>query len=138
MKVFLADPPGSVLYSWVTSGRLERSGSSITEGIGQGRVTDNLAGTALDGAVQVEDARSVAALFRLLKDEGVHAGASSGLNVTAAADVARKLGPGHTVVTIVCDSGGRYQSRLFSRSWLESKGLLSAVPEDCRHFVALP
>lgn len=138
VKVFLADPPGSVLHSWVTTGRLERSGSSITEGIGQGRVTDNLAGTALDGAVRVEDARSVAALFRLLKDEGVHAGASSGLNVMAAVDVAKQLGPGHTVVTILCDSGGRYQSRLFSRSWLESKGLLSAVPDDCRHFVALP
>lgn len=137
-KVFLADPPGSVLYSWVTTGKLARAGSSITEGIGQGRVTDNLAGTALDGAVQVEDARTIAQLFRLLKDEGLYIGASSALNVVAAGDVARKLGPGHTVVTVVCDTAARYQARLFSKAWLESKGLYAAVPADCRHLVSLP
>ena len=137
VRVMLADPPGSVLHSWVQTGRLERSGSSITEGIGQGRVTDNLAGTQLDGSVLVEDARTVACVFRLLKDEGLFVGASSALNCVAAGDVARQLGPGHTVVTVICDGAGRYASRLFSRKWLESKGLFDAVPEDCRHLVSL-
>jgi cysteine synthase A len=137
-KVFLADPPGSVLYSWVTTGKLERSGSSVTEGIGQGRVTDNLAGTSLDGAVQIEDARTIAAVYRLLKDEGLYIGASSALNCVAAGDVARRIGPGKTVVTMVCDGAARYQTRLFSKAWLEGKGLYAAVPEDCRHLVSLP
>ena len=137
VKVFLADPPGSVLHSWVQTGRLERAGSSITEGIGQGRVTDNLAGTQLDGSVLIEDARTIACVFRLLKDEGLFVGASSALNCVAAGDVAAKLGPGHTVVTVVCDGAARYASRLFSKKWLESKGLLAAVPEDCRHLVSL-
>jgi len=137
VRVLLADPPGSVLHSWVQTGRLERSGSSITEGIGQGRVTDNLAGTQLDGSLLVEDARTVACVFRLLKDEGLFIGASSALNCVAAGDVARSLGPGHTVVTVICDGAARYQSRLFSKKWLEAKGLLAAVPEDCRHLVSL-
>ena len=137
-RVFLADPPGSVLHSWVTTGRLERAGSSITEGIGQGRVTENLRGAALDGAVLVEDARTVAAVFTLLRDEGLYIGASSALNCVAAGDVARRLGPGHTVVTMVCDGAARYASRLFSRAWLQSKGLLDAVPQDARHLVSLP
>lgn len=123
----------------MTSGgqKLERSGSSITEGIGQGRVTDNLAGTQIDDAVQIQDDRTIATLFRMLKDEGVSLGASSALNCVAAYDVAKKLGPGHTVVTMLCDSAARYQTRLFSKSWLESKGLLQHVPEDCKHFLAL-
>jgi cysteine synthase A len=136
-KIFLADPPGSVLHSWVQTGKLERSGSSVTEGIGQGRVTDNLAGTAIDGSLLIEDARTIACIFRLLKDEGLFVGASSALNCVAAGDVAARLGPGHTVVTVVCDGAGRYQSRLFSRKWLELKGLYSSVPEDCRHLVTL-
>ena len=136
-KIFLADPPGSVLHSWVQTGKLERSGSSVTEGIGQGRVTDNLAGTVIDGSLLIEDARTIACVFRLLKDEGLFVGASSALNCVAAGDVAAKLGPGHTVVTVVCDGAGRYQSRLFSRKWLEGKGLYSAVPEDCKHLVTL-
>ena len=136
-KIFLADPPGSVLHSWVQTGKLERSGSSVTEGIGQGRVTDNLAGTAIDGSLLIEDARTIACVFRLLKDEGLFVGASSALNCVAAGDVAARLGPGHTVVTVVCDGAGRYQSRLFSRKWLEGKGLYSAVPEDCKHLVTL-
>jgi cysteine synthase A len=137
-KVYLADPPGSVLHAWVQHGRLERSGSSITEGIGQGRVTDNLAGTALDGSVLVEDERTVAAVFTLLREEGLFLGASSALNCVAAGDVARALGPGKTVVTVICDSAARYQGRLFSRKWLEGKGLWHAVPENCRHLVTLP
>jgi len=138
VKAFLADPPGSVLYSWATTGKLERAGSSITEGIGQGRITDNLRGTQLDGAVFVEDARTIAMVFRLLQREGIFAGASSALNAVAAVDVARRLGPGSVVVTAICDGASRYQSRLCSRKWLESKGLWDAVPEDCKHFVSLP
>lgn len=138
VKVFLADPPGSVLHSWVQTGALERTGSSITEGIGQGRVTDNLKGTALDGSVLIEDARTVEAVYSLLRSEGLFIGASSALNCVAAGDVARKLGKGCTVVTMVCDGAHRYASRLFSKKWLEAKGLLSAVPKDCQHLVTLP
>lgn len=139
VAVYLADPPGSVLHSWVTSGgaKLERSGSSITEGIGQGRVTDNLAGSQLDGSFQVDDRRSIAMLFRLLKDEGVFVGASSALNVVAAVELAAKLGPTARVATVLADGAHRYQTRLFSKAWLASKGLLDAVPEDCRHLVPL-
>jgi len=138
VKVYLADPPGSVLHSWVQTGKLERSGSSITEGIGQGRVTDNLKGTPLDGSVLIEDSRTVEAVYTLLKKEGLFLGASSALNCVAAADVAKLEGPGKTIVTVICDGASRYQTRLFSKSWLESKGLFSAVPSDCRHLVSLP
>ncbi|ETV83079.1 hypothetical protein H257_04816 [Aphanomyces astaci] len=139
VKIVLADPPGSVLFNFVKNGVLERQGTgSVTEGIGQGRVTDNLKDSPIDDAVHVEDHRSINMVFRLLKDEGIFVGASSGLNVVAACDVAKSIGPGSTVVTILCDSASRYQSRLFSRSWLESKGLFDAVPEDCRHLVTLP
>ncbi len=137
VKIFLADPPGSVLHSFVQRGVLEREGSSITEGIGQGRVTANLKDAPIDDSVRIEDTRTVATMFRLLKDEGLFLGASTCLNVVAAHDVAAKLGPGHTVVTVLCDGAGRYASRLFSKSWLESKGLYDAVPEDCKHLVSL-
>ena len=141
--MFLADPPGSVLYSYVNSkgARMDRTpGASITEGIGQGRITENLrdAVPLLDGALFIEDARTIAMVYRLLKDEGIFAGASSALNVVAAGDLARKLGPGKTVVTMICDGAHRYQGRLFSRSWLEGKKLYDAIPEDCRHLVTLP
>lgn len=137
-KVYLADPPGSVLYSWVTSGgtKMERSGSSITEGIGQGRITDNLADTELDGAIHVPDERTVAMVFRLLAEEGLFLGASSCLNVVAAYDMAQRLGRGKVVSTVLCDGAARYQSRLFSRSWLEDKGLYEAVAPEHRHLVA--
>ena len=142
-QVHLADPPGSILYSYVSSGgkRTDRSGSgSITEGIGQGRITENLrdAVPLLDGALYIEDSRTIAMVYRLLKDEGIFAGASSALNVVAAGDLARKLGPGKTVVTVICDGAYRYQGRLFSRKWLEAKGLYESIPADCRHFVTLP
>ena len=137
VKIFLADPPGSVLHSFVQRGVLEREGSSITEGIGQGRVTDNLKGAPIDDSVRVEDERTVAMMFRLLKDEGLFLGASTCLNVVAARDVAAKLGPGHTVVTVLCDGAGRYASRLFSKEWLQSKDLYAAVPDDCKHLVSL-
>ena len=107
---------------------------------GQGRVTDNLADALplLDGALFVDDARTIAMVYRLLKDEGIFAGPSSALNVVAAGDLARRLGPGKTVVTVICDGAHRYQGRLFSRKWLESKGLLAHVPDDCTHLVTLP
>jgi cysteine synthase A len=133
VKIVLADPPGSVLYDWLTTGVMPttRSGSSITEGIGQGRVTANLEGAPIDDAVRVSDEESVRMVFDLISEEGVFVGASSGLNVMAAIKVAQKLGPGHTVVTILCDGAGRYQSRLLSKSWLESKKLLHVL--DDRH-----
>jgi cysteine synthase len=138
VKVFLADPPGSVLHSWVTTGRLERAGSSITEGIGQGRVTDNLAGTRIDGSFCIPDEDTVSTMFRLLKNEGLFIGASSALNCVAAREVARSLGRGHTIVTIICDSAARYQTRLFSKKWLQGRGLWDSVPDDCKHLVTLP
>ncbi|CAK4095399.1 unnamed protein product [Aphanomyces euteiches] len=139
VKIVLADPPGSVLFNYIKKGVLEREGNgSVTEGIGQGRITENLKNAPIDDAVHIEDHRSIDMVFRLLKDEGIFVGASSGLNVVAACDVAKTLSPGSTIVTILCDSAARYQTRLFSRSWLESKGLYEAVPKDCRHLVSLP
>ncbi|KAI1640914.1 tryptophan synthase beta subunit-like PLP-dependent enzyme [Biscogniauxia mediterranea] len=142
VKAFLADPPGSVLHSYIQSGGKlsERSGGSITEGIGQGRVTDNLAPdlALLDGSLFVPDGESVAMVYRCLDEEGLYLGASSALNVVAARDVARRLGPGHTVVTVLCDGAYRYADRLFSRTWLESKGLLAAVPEHLEKYIVLP
>nr|XP_002130299.1 cysteine synthase 1 [Ciona intestinalis] len=133
IKTVLADPQGSVLYKWFTEGKLERTdGSSITEGIGQGRVTANMQGAPIDEAICVLDTEAVDMTFRLLHEEGFYVGASSGLNVAAAVKVARGMGPGHIVVTCLCDTGQRYFTRLYSRAWLEQKGLLSAVPEKYR------
>ncbi len=124
VRCVLADPPGSSLYAWVRSGTLKATGSgSITEGIGIGRVTANLAGAPIDDAVHVEDADSVRCVYRLLHEDGLFLGSTSGINVAAAVRVARELGPGHTVVTVLCDGGAKYQSRLFNREWLEQKGL---------------
>ena len=122
-QIVLADPEGSGLYGWVKSGDLSASGSSITEGIGQSRVTANLRGVAIDDAVRVTDTAAVEQVFDLLLHEGLLVGGSAGLNVAAAIAVARGLGPGHTVVTILCDGGGRYQSKLFNPEFLHSKGL---------------
>jgi cysteine synthase A len=124
VRCVLADPPGSSLYAYVRTGTLSATGSgSITEGIGIGRVTANLAGAPIDDAVFVEDAETVRWVYRLLHEEGLFLGSTSGINVAAAVRVARELGPGHTVVTVLCDGGARYQSRLFNREWLEQKGL---------------
>lgn len=124
IKVILADPQGSVLYNWFTHGKLERSpGTSITEGIGQGRVTNNLKGAPVDYAIMVSDDESVSMTFRLLHEEGFFVGASSGLNVSAAVKVAKVLGPGHTVVTALCDTGERYYARLFNKEFLQKKGM---------------
>ncbi|KAI0847886.1 cysteine synthase [Daldinia vernicosa] len=142
VKAYLADPPGSVLHSYIQSGGklVERTGSSITEGIGQGRVTDNLAPDValLDGSVHISDEKSVAMVYSALDDEGLYLGASSALNVVAAKEVAELLGPGHTVVTMLCDGAYRYADRLFSRKWLESKGLLGAIPKGLEKYIVLP
>lgn len=142
VKAFLADPPGSVLHSYITSGGklTERAGSSITEGIGQGRVTDNLAQDIdlVDGALHISDEKSIGMVYRCLDEEGLYLGASSALNVVAAKEVAEKLGKGHTVVTVLADGAYRYADRLFSRKWLESKNLLSAIPKHLEKYIVLP
>ena len=119
----LADPEGSALAGWVWNGDLTVAGSSITEGIGQGRVTANLEGIAIDAAERIGDAEALPLVFDLLAHEGLSLGGSSGINVAAAIRVARDLGPGHTVVTILCDGGARYQSKLFNPAFLRSKDL---------------
>jgi len=124
IRCVLADPPGSSLYNFVRSGTLKATGSgSITEGIGIGRITANLEGAPIDDAVHVEDADSVRWVYRLLCEEGLFLGSTSGINVAAAMRVARELGPGHVIVTVLCDGGAKYQSRLFNREWLAHKGL---------------
>ncbi|GAC1453725.1 MAG: cysteine synthase A [Steroidobacteraceae bacterium] len=129
IRCVLADPPGSSLYEYINNGTLKATGSgSITEGIGIGRVTANLAGAPLDAAVHVEDGETVATVYRLLHEEGLFLGSTSGINVAAAVRVARRLGRGHTVVTVLCDGGARYQSRLFNREWLQQKGLAEYAP----------
>jgi cysteine synthase A len=124
VRIVLADPMGSALYRWVKHGELAASGSSVvTEGIGIGRVTANLADSPIDDAAQVEDPEIVHTTYELLHDEGLFLGSTSGINVAAAIRVARELGPGHTVVTVLCDGGHKYLSRFYNRDWLESKGL---------------
>jgi cysteine synthase A len=123
VRVVLADPMGSALYHYVKSGTIQAEGSSVTEGIGNSRVTQNLHGAPLDDAVQVDDPTALRTIFRLLKEEGLYLGGSSGINVAAAIMVARQLGPGHTVVTVLCDSGDRYRSRLYNPEWLRQKAL---------------
>lgn len=142
VKCFLADPPGSVLHSYIQSGGqlTERAGSSITEGIGQGRVTDNLKPDIdlVDGSLHIPDEKSIEMVYRCLDEEGLYMGASSCLNVAAARDLANKMGPGHTVVTILCDGAYRYAERLFSKKWLAEKKLLDAIPEHLKKYAVLP
>jgi len=134
VRCVLADPPGSSLYEYVRSGTPKATGSgSITEGIGIGRVTKNLEGAPIDEAVHIEDAETVRHVYRLLYEEGLFLGSTSGINVAAAVEVAGSLGPGHTIVTVLCDGGARYQSRLFNREWLEQKGLAAHVPRPPEH-----
>ena len=123
VRIVLADPEGSGLYGWVTANDLTVQGSSITEGIGQSRVPGNLAGVAIDDAVRIPDAEALEQVFDLLRHEGLSVGGSAGLNVAAAIRVAKHLGPGHTVVTVLCDGGARYQSKLFNPDFLRAKGL---------------
>ena len=119
----LADPPGAALYSWYTTGELKMEGESISEGIGQSRITANLEGAPVDHAYQIPDAEALPIVFDLLKHEGLCLGASSGINVAGAIRLARDLGPGHVVVTILADYGTRYQSKLFNPAFLRAKGL---------------
>jgi cysteine synthase A len=123
VKIGLADPEGAALYSYYTTGAFESPGSSITEGIGQGRITANLEGFAPDFACRIPDAEALPVVFDLLEHEGLCLGGSSGVNVAGAMRMAREMGPGHTIVTILCDYGTRYQSKLFNPDFLRSKGL---------------
>jgi len=123
VKIALADPFGAALHSFYTTGELKSEGSSITEGIGQGRITANLEGFTPDYSFQIPDAEAVDAVFDLLQHEGLCLGGSSGINVAGAIRLARELGPGSTVVTILCDYGTRYQSKLFNPAFLREKNL---------------
>ncbi|MBD2465193.1 cysteine synthase A [Oscillatoria sp. FACHB-1407] len=124
IKCVLADPMGSGLYSFAKTGTISIEGSSITEGIGNSRVTANMEGVPIDDALQVDDPTAIRVIYQLLEKEGLFMGGSVGINVGAAVALAKQLGPGHTIVTVLCDGGTRYQSRLFNREWLASKGLL--------------
>ena len=123
LRIVLADPQGSALYNWVKTGELKAEGNSIAEGIGTTRVTANLEGSPIDDAVQVDDQSCVDMVYRLLREEGLFLGGSSGINVAAAMQVAAELGPGHTIVTLLCDRGGLYAKRLFNPDWLRERGL---------------
>ena len=124
IAIAIADVPGAALYSYYTTGELKAEGSSITEGIGQGRVTANLEGLTVDEAFFIEDQESLTATLGLVHDEGLNVGLSTGVNVAGAIRLARKLGPGKTIVTVLCDPATRYQSRLFNPDFLRSKGLV--------------
>jgi len=129
--IALADPPGAALHSYYTTGTLKAEGSSITEGIGQGRITKNLEGVVVDKSYQIPDSETVRIVFQLLQEEGLCVGSSSGINVAGAIRLAKDLGPGKTIVTVLCDYGTRYQSKLFNPDFLRSKGL--PVPEWLAH-----
>jgi len=123
VKIGLADPLGAALHSFYTTGTLASEGSSISEGIGQGRITANLEGFTPDFSCQVPDAEALPIVFDLLSEEGLCLGGSSGVNIAGAIRMAKEMGPGRTIVTILCDYGTRYQSKLFNPEFLESKGL---------------
>ncbi len=123
VKIGLADPDGAALYNYYANGELKSSGSSITEGIGQGRVTANLEGLKVDMPYNIPDAEALPIIFDLLQDEGICMGGSTGINVAGAMRMARDMGPGHTIVTILCDVGNRYQSKLFNPTFLRANNL---------------
>ena len=123
VKIGIADPMGAALYNFYKHGELKSEGSSITEGIGQGRITANLEGATVDAAYQIPDAEALDIVFNLLSEEGLCLGGSSGINVAGAIRLAKELGHGHTIVTVLCDYGTRYQSRLFNPEFLREKGL---------------
>ncbi|GAA4748368.1 cysteine synthase A [Sphingomonas daechungensis] len=125
VAIAIADIPGAALYSYYTTGELKSEGSSITEGIGQGRITGNLEGLSVDDAFLIEDQESLETTLGLIRDEGLSVGLSTGVNVTGATRLARKLGPGKVIVTILCDPATRYQSRLFNPEFLRSKALVA-------------
>ena len=128
VRIVLVDPPGSALHDYVRNGELKTDGrSSITEGIGTGRVTANLEGTPIDDALRIADAQTMHFVYRLLREEGLLLGSTSGINVAAAVTLAQQMGPGHTIVTILCDGGAKYQSRLFNKAWVTEQGFLDAI-----------
>jgi cysteine synthase A len=123
VRIVLADPMGAALYSYYKTGVLQSEGSSITEGIGQGRITKNLEGAPIDDALQIPDSEALPVIFDLVADEGLLLGGSSGINVAAAVKLARQMGPGHTIVTVLCDYGTRYQGKLFNPEFLRARDL---------------
>jgi cysteine synthase A len=123
VRIGLADPHGAALYAWYTDGELKSEGSSISEGIGQGRITANLEGLAIDRAYRISDEEMLLAIYDLVEHEGLVMGGSTGVNVAGAIRMARDLGPGHTIVTILCDHGQRYQSKIYNPAFLAEKGL---------------
>jgi cysteine synthase A len=131
VKIGIADPEGAALFSYYTTGELRSQGSSITEGIGQGRITANLQDVEVDLAYQIPDSEALPYLFDLNEHEGLCLGGSSGINVAGAVRMAREMGPGKTIVTVLCDYGNRYQSKLFNPEFLRAKGL--PVPRWLAH-----
>ncbi len=129
IQCIVADPMGSGLYSYVKTGEIKPEGSSITEGIGNSRITANMEGAPIDDAIQIDDRQCVGVVYQLLRKDGLFMGGSTGINVGAAVALAKQMGPGHRIATILCDGGARYQSRLFNREWLAAKGLL---PDDIK------
>jgi cysteine synthase A len=127
IRCVVADPMGSGLYSYIKTGNIVLEGSSITEGIGSSRITSNMQGAPADDAIRVDDREAVRVVYQLLKKDGLFMGGSVGINVGAAIALAKQLGPGHTIVTVLCDGGSRYQSKLFNQQWLAERGLLPAV-----------
>jgi cysteine synthase len=123
VKCVVADPMGSGLYSYIKTGEIKLEGSSITEGIGNSRITANMENVPTDDAMQIDDYEALHVVSQLLKKDGLLMGGSTGINVAGAVRLAKQMGPGHTIVTILCDSGSRYQSRLYNPEWLASKGL---------------
>jgi cysteine synthase len=123
IKCVLADPMGSGLYSYAKTGEIHLEGSSVTEGIGNSRVTANMEGVPIDDAFQIHDSEALKVIYQLMRKDGLFMGGSVGINVAGAVTLAKQMGPGHTIVTVLCDGGARYQSRLFNQEWLKSKGL---------------
>jgi cysteine synthase len=127
IKNVVADPLGSGMYSYVKTGEITMTGSSITEGIGNSRITGNLEGVPIDDAIQIDDQECLRVVYQLLRRDGLFMGGSVGINVAAAVQLAKQMGPGHTIVTVLCDGGARYQSRIFNAEWLATKGLFVPV-----------
>jgi len=138
IQVAIADPMGSALYNYYKHGALKAEGSSITEGIGQGRVTANLDGAVIDRAYQITDDEAVPLIYDLLQHEGLCLGGSSGINVAGAIRLAKDLGPGHTIVTILCDYGSRYQSKLFNPDFMRGKNLPVPGWLEARSVIEVP
>lgn len=124
IRCVVADPYGSGLYSYVKTGEIQLEGNSITEGIGNSRITANMEGAPIDDAIRVADPEAIQVIYQLLHKDGLFMGGSVGINVGAAVSLAKEMGPGHTIVTVLCDGGSRYQSKLFNREWLASRNLL--------------